>query len=105
MVMEKIEKYNPRIATNFRRIATKLLFVAISFLFVAISGRAASAATLYFSPSSGTYSTGRNLTVNVRVESSASMNAASGVIIFPTDKLEVLGVSRSEEHTSELQSH
>jgi len=95
MVMEKIEKYNPRIATNFRRIATKLLFVAISFLFVAISGRAASAATLYFSPSSGTYSTGRNLTVNVRVESSASMNAASGVIIFPTDKLEVLGVSKA----------
>lgn len=55
----------------------------------------AQAALLYFSPSAGTYQTGRNFTVNVRVESSAAMNAASGVIVFPTDKLEVLSVSKS----------
>ena len=50
---------------------------------------------MYFSPSSGTYSTGRNFTVSIRVESSASMNAASGVVIFPADKLEILSVSKS----------
>ena len=90
------EENNPRIATNYRRIATNVLFVAISvFIFVVISGLAAQAASLYFSPSSGTYQTGRNFTVSIKVSSPTSMNAASGVISFPTDKLEVLSVSKT----------
>ncbi|MBI2635449.1 MAG: hypothetical protein HYW79_02795 [Parcubacteria group bacterium] len=72
------------------------IFVSIGFIFVAISGaNAASAASLYFSPSSGAYQTGRNFTVNINVQSSASINAASGAVVFPTDKLEAIGVSKT----------
>ena len=54
------------------------------------------AATLYFSPSSGTFSTGRNITINVRVDSpEIPMNAASGVVNFPTNKLEAIAVSKT----------
>lgn len=64
-------------------------------MFVGIRGLAADAATLYFSPSSGTYQTGRNFTVNINVQSSVALNAASGVITFPTDKLEAIGISKA----------
>lgn len=56
---------------------------------------AASAATLYLSPASGTYTIGKNFTVSVRVNTSQAMNAADGVINFPTDKLTVVGLSKS----------
>ncbi len=69
--------------------------MVVSFILVFFSVFAAEAASLYFSPSSGTYSTGRNFTVSIRVESSSSMNAASGVAIFPSDKLEILSVSKT----------
>ena len=83
--------------TNIRRSITKIiLLVVLSFILVFFSGlRSVSAASLYFSPSAGTYQTGRNFTVNVRVESSAAMNAASGAVVFPADKLEVLSVSKT----------
>ena len=73
-------------------VAISLLFVAISSLFVGIRG--VQAASLYFSPSSGTYQTGRNFTVSVDAQSSVALNAASGVVTFPTDKLEAIGVSK-----------
>jgi len=69
-----------------------IVFVVCCLLFVATPVLAAS---LYFSPSSGTYQTGRNFTVNIDAQSSAALNAASGVITFPTDKLEVVGVSKT----------
>jgi hypothetical protein len=98
------EKNNPRIitdtkrtATNILAIAAKFLFVAICSLLVAISGaRAVNAATLGFSPAAGTYAVGKSFTVNVYVSSSdQAMNAASGVISFPADKLEVVSLSKS----------
>ena len=93
--MEKIHEKTLRTA-HIRRSTTKMiLLVVISSILVLFSVLAAQAASLYFSPSSGTYQTGRNFTVNIRAESPASMNAASGVIIFPTDKLEVLSVSKT----------
>lgn len=53
------------------------------------------AATLYFNPSSGSYTVGDAFTVNVYVSSSdQAMNAASGVISFPQDKLEVTSLSK-----------
>ena len=63
-------------------------------VFFSVCG-AAEAATLYFSPSSGAYITGRNFTVSIKVSSPTSMNAASGVISFPTDKLEALSISKT----------
>ena len=65
------------------------------FVFSIAFALPAGAATLYFSPSSGTYQTGRNFTVNVKVQSETSLNAASGVITFPTDKLEAASISKT----------
>ena len=94
--MENNPQYNPQIATNVRRIATNtflFLFVVISFLFVGIRG--VQAATLNFSPPSGSYNIGSTFSVNVNVESAdQAMNAASGVVSFPWDKLEVVSISK-----------
>src|SRR3989338_5886085 len=94
--MENNPQYNPQIATNVRRIATNtflFLFVVISFLFVGIRG--VQAATLNFSPPSGSYNIGSTFSVNVNVESAnQAMNAASGVVSFPWGKLEVVSISK-----------
>lgn len=53
-------------------------------------------ASLYFSPTFDSYIIGNKLSVSVFVSSSdQSMNAASGVISFPPDKLEVISLSKS----------
>lgn len=77
----------------------KIKFI-ISFAFAVIVftalPTAASAAILYFSPSSGEYSVGKTFSVSVYVSSAdQAMNAASGVISFPQDKLEVTSLSKS----------
>lgn len=70
-----------------------LLLVAVYSLLVTAS---ANAATLYFSPSSGSYTVGSNFSVSVYVSSAdQAMNAASGAISFPSDKLEVSSISKS----------
>jgi len=91
--MVKVFHEKPRI---IRRIAANLL-VAISILFVAISGaKAADVASLYFSPASGESAVGKILSVGVNVSSAdQAMNAASGIISFPADKLEVTALSKS----------
>jgi len=54
------------------------------------------AATLNFSPPSETYNIGSKFSVNITVNSSEqAMNAASGVVSFPWDKLEVVSVSKT----------
>ena len=54
------------------------------------------AASLSFSPSSGTYNTGQTFSVSVYVSSPDQvMNAVSGVITFPADKLQVTSLSKS----------
>jgi hypothetical protein len=54
------------------------------------------AASLYFSPDSGSYKTNQTFAVNVYVASTdQAMNAASGIISFPQDKLEVASLSKS----------
>jgi len=53
--------------------------------------------TLLLSPSSGSYSSGKIFPVRVRVSSTAqSINAVSGVLSFPQDKLQVISVSKAE---------
>ncbi|GMX58421.1 MAG: hypothetical protein MCSN_0750 [Candidatus Microsyncoccus archaeolyticus] len=66
-----------------------LLFLIFFFPF------SINAATLYFSPSSGTYSINNIIQVGVYVSTpTEAMNAASGIIDFPTDKLEVVSLSK-----------
>jgi len=91
-----LEKTKIQMATNIKRSTTRFSWCLV-FLFVVFGVLTfrAEAASLYFSPSSGTYQTGRNFTVSVKVSSPTSMNAASGIVTFPTDKLEVLSVSKT----------
>lgn len=54
------------------------------------------AATLGFSPSSGTYSIGQTFSVTVRVNAAGkAMNAAEATLTFPTDLLTLKSVSKS----------
>ncbi len=76
----------------------KLILVGLGFvlLFLGILPTGARAATLYLSPSLGSYAVGSTVAVNVYVSSpEQAMNAASGVVSFPKDKLEALSLSKS----------
>ncbi len=54
------------------------------------------AASLYLSPAAGSYNIGQTFSVSVYVSSAdQAMNAASGVISFPQDKLEITSLSKS----------
>lgn len=68
-------------------------FIIFFFLFLAHSAQGAS---LYFSPHKGNYSAGNTFSVNVMISSNEqAMNAASGVIDFPADKLEVVSLNKT----------
>jgi hypothetical protein len=70
------------------------IFLVFVFSFLIFSS--ADATTLYFSPSSGSFNVGQTFSVSVYVSSpDQAMNAASGVISFPADKLEVVSLSKS----------
>ena len=75
----------------------KILASAIfAFAFLAITPQFVYAANLYFSPSSGTQAVGTTFSVGVYVSSAdQAINAASGVISFPQDKLEVTSISKT----------
>jgi hypothetical protein len=54
-------------------------------------------ASLYFSPSSGTYTVGNTFLVQVKVNSGGvAINAADGTIVFDPDKLEVVRTSKED---------
>ncbi len=73
----------------------KLFFIA-SVLLVFSFAISVEAATIYPSPSSGSFDIGDSFSVVVFVESDdQAMNAVSGVLDFPSDKLEVTSVSKS----------
>jgi len=66
------------------------------FLFVFFNAKAANAASLYLSPSLGSYQVDKTFSVSVFVSSpDQAMNAAGGVITFPADKIEVTSLSKS----------
>jgi len=71
------------------------LFVFI-FVWFSVLPSAARAASLYFYPSSGFYSVGQNLSVGVYVSSpDKAMNAASGVVNFSKENLQLVSLSKS----------
>jgi len=71
------------------------LVVVFSFSLFLFNLSEANAASLYFSPQSGSFTTNDNIAVNVMVQSQEqTMNAASGVISFPADKLQVSSLSK-----------
>ncbi|MBU1348754.1 hypothetical protein KJ781_01645 [Patescibacteria group bacterium] len=78
---------------NVRRVSVGgALLGALFIVFPAV----AQAATMYFAPSSGTYAVGTSFTTSIYVSSAdQAMNAASSIVTFPTDKLEVESISKS----------
>lgn len=73
----------------------KIQTILISFALFALAPISAHAASLNFSPPSGSYGVGTTFSVSVNVESSVqAMNAASGVVSFPWNKLEVVSISK-----------
>lgn len=70
--------------------------LSVGFLLFLFSASNAFAASLYFSPTSGLYSTGQTVTVTIYASSQdQAMNAVSGVVSFPTDNIEVLSISKT----------
>lgn len=79
-----------------KKLCKKVLVSVSVFAFLAITPQYVSAASLYFSPSSGTHAVGATFSVSVYVSSAdQAMNAASGVISFPRDTLEVVSISKA----------
>lgn len=83
---------------SFTRVFHSKLFIAAlfvaGFLFARVD--AASAASLYFSPSSGNYNVGQDFSVSVYVSSAdQAMNAAQGAISYPSDRLQVTSLSKA----------
>ena len=75
-----------------RRYVLLILFV----LLLAALPAAAQAATLYFSPSSGSHDIGSDFNVTVGVNTAGvAINAAQATVSFPTNLLEVRGVAKS----------
>lgn len=102
--MEKINEKEFRIQNlEFRKDVPKshilnslFLFLLLYSIFYFLNPFAAEAASLYFSPSSGSYEVGRNFSVSIFVSSlDQAMNAVSGTATFETDKLEAVSVSKA----------
>jgi hypothetical protein len=88
---EQKEGHKPRLII---RIAFSFLFF-FCFLF-SFKAAGASAATLYLSPATGGYKAGQTFSAGVFVSSAdQALNAVSGIINFPQDKLEVISLSKS----------
>lgn len=91
--MEEVYKIKRKTSPN-----TVKLLVISSFVFIllGVAPAVTRAANLYFLPSSGSHTVGRTLTTSVYVSSlDQAMNAVSGVVSFPQDKLEVTSLSKS----------
>lgn len=76
---------------HFSQTLARAAFISV-FLF---APALASAATLFISPEADSYGAGKSFTVRVRVTSSQSINAVSGTLVYPTDKLQVTSVSKA----------
>src|SRR3989344_2051660 len=73
----------------------KIYTIIFSFALFILAPISAHAAALNFSPPSGSYIVGSTFSVNITVESAdQAMNAASGIVSFPWDKLEVISTSK-----------
>ena len=68
-----------------------ILFFVLGFFPVSVD-----AATLSFSQNNSSYTVGQTFSVNLYTNSSdQSMNAVSGVVSFPSDKLQVVSISKA----------
>ncbi|MDP2856283.1 MAG: hypothetical protein Q8N90_04220 [bacterium] len=86
-----MQHYNSNLKIRFY-----FFVVVLSFSFFIFSLNTVKAATLYFSPSSGSYNVGQSFSTSIYVSSlDKAMNAASGTVTFPSDKLEIVSISKA----------
>lgn len=77
---------------------TTLILCLLVFVFALFNtdAQSAQAANLYFLPSSGSFSVGKTITASVYVSSpDQAINAASGIISFDQNKLQVVSLSKT----------
>lgn len=86
------EKRRLKFRIIFKGLLLLALFVLVNIFF---NIKHADAASLYFSPRSGTYAVGKSFSVGVYVSTSDSANAFQGTINFPQDKLQITSLSKS----------
>jgi hypothetical protein len=81
----------------FAKVLVAILFFTFTIGFFPVPNVQAAGATLYLSPSTGTYSVGDNFTVNVVLNSGggAGVNASDGNLKFDNSLLSVNSVSKS----------
>lgn len=73
----------------------KICKIILFALLIVAMPLSANAATLYFSQPAISYNVGSTFSINIYVESKdQGMNAASGIISFPPDKLEFVSLSK-----------
>ncbi len=71
--------------------------IFVCWMFFGIGSSSASAAGLYMSPASGSYNLGKTFSVAVYVSTpQEALNAISGTISFPQNKLELLSLSKGD---------
>ena len=71
--------------------------IFVCWMFFGIGSSSASAAGLYMSPASGSYILGKTFSVAVYVSTpQEALNAISGTISFPQNKLELLSLSKGD---------
>jgi hypothetical protein len=87
-----MEKAKTKVISSVK-FGTGLLLFLLAFAFHV---HAANGASISFSPSSGSFDVGSTFSVRVLVSSpGVSMNAVSGVVSFPSDKISVISVSKT----------
>ena len=87
---------NKSFKTEIRFLELKISTFLISLMLIFLFAQTAQAATLYISPSTGSFSPGQNFSVSIYTSSAdQALNAVSGTLSFPSDKLEVSSVSKS----------
>lgn len=86
-----MEETIKRVKKNIQRSLVSLFLIFFAFIPNAF------AADLSISPASGLYKQGENFTVGIYVSSEdQALNALSGVLNFPTNKLQVVSISKSD---------
>ena len=94
--MEKTEEKKIKLFKSNLRVKWIIVLILCFVWFGIVSGTA-EAASLSFLPTAESYTVGQMFSVSVRASSAdQAMNAVDGVISFPSDKIEVLSLSKSD---------
>ena len=89
-----MRSFTSRLLENITEGANKIALAILSFL---VLPSFAFGASLTFSPSYGSYQKGSTLTIGIVAGSpDKPINALSGVVNFPSDKLEVVSISKNQ---------